>query len=94
MEWINSNKNKMRERINRWTDGTTPLPGRYIFGAPCLNNHARNGKTVRYKSNNCCILCTKASRKDAHCKKLGRRDLTAIQVFEERANKEDDDPLF
>ncbi len=91
MEWLKSN---MKARIDRWTAGTTPLPGRYIFGAPCLNDHARNGKTVRYKCNTACVLCDSSRRKKEIAKKQGGRDLTAVHAFEERANQEDEDPLF
>ena len=85
----------MYKRIARWTNGSTPLPERYVIGKIC-QNHVVNGKTVRYTKGKECVLCLKAYRIKSH-NRPDESDLTnkrALDAYEDRLNAEEYDPLF
>ena len=76
--------------------GKRPLPENLCIGDACNRGHGTNGKAVRYKSNNGCVLCVKVAR----CNRLARKDqkdskhLTALRKYEDSLLQDDDDPLF
>ena len=81
-------------RIKRWVDGTTPLPERYKFGKLCSKpEHVFKGKTVRYALNSRCILCNKLRAQKFRNDHADQRDMTALDIAEEKMY-EDKDPLF
>ena len=73
--------------------GKQPLPKSLCIGDTCNRGHGTDGKAVRYKSNNGCVLCVKVARINRLARK-SKRDTTALQKYEESLLKEDDDPLF
>ena len=55
----------LRNRITRWATGTTPLPSNYLLGESCDDDsHRVAGVTVRYASNNKCVLCDMAYQRE------------------------------
>ena len=60
-----------------------------FLGSPCKYGHGTNGKNLRYKLRGGCVECAK---KLSHDRKHSnnRRDLTAIDAFNERQAEKDD----
>ena len=87
-------------RVYRWINGITPMPERFIITPTCIRLHGVDGKTVRYKSNNMCVLCSCSVYREASYRRKAKaagkepRDLTALNAFEDRQYEDDDDPLF
>ena len=76
-------------------EGARAVSEFYVIGDTCEQGHGMDGKAVRYK-NGSCVLCCAAYKARWKMKKHADkyRDLSALRDFEERQDKEDDDPLF
>ena len=81
------------ERLNRWVIGVTPLPKRYYFDDNCINNHAINGKVVRYVNGGKCIQCRRKAV-NKYIAKKDARDMTALHDYEDKQLVGEIDPLF
>ena len=67
-----------------------------LIGNPCKrSHHVINGKSVRYKSNQACVLCmrlltSRASARDSANTDRSKTRRKAMEVYERRERKEDD----
>ena len=78
--------------VHEILQGKLPVPPHCFIGNDCKNNHGMCGKTVRYIATNYCVICGRRNEKKARYKKKGgNRDTTALQHYEEKQNKDDED---
>lgn len=73
------------------------LPDHMYIGADCCHKHGQHGQTLRYKSNNNCIICQGKTRRSVRKKFLAEgRNINALRAYENRLEQaaHDVDPLF
>ena len=63
-----------RDNSTAWLTGQLPLPDIYVIGKMCRNNHGIHGQSVRYRTNNLCVICDM----DRHKRVKAKRQQTKV----------------
>lgn len=81
LDFASSGNADIRDNSTAWINGTLPLPDTYMIGKLCKNKHGIKGQSVRYVTNNTCVICVLEKRKK-QSKPINTTHHKAMELYE------------
>ena len=74
--------------------GEAEVTPQYVIGSQCNRKHGQNDKMIRYAKTNKCVICAKQDYEKSAAGSYEKRNMAALRHYEEKMNREEEDPLM